>query len=483
MGDKSLPITNYRLSGVICLAFFLIVPSVIIVTIFLVHSAAERLGFRVKYFSLILCAVISLAVNVAAIKMSDYLDKWHYVKLGVLILVASLIVTLVNKYLIRHDKTDVVIIDEETTLKEAEEEEQFEKAELVKETEDDTSKSRVIKVTKEDTKADKIDDKEETSVKPKTPIKKNKPIEIKTADKLKENDKPIKTQTIFKPVEEKSTIKSILENKTDLKTKIESATDTKISTISTTKTPLKIENKVDDKINKTFDKPEINSTIKTNKIEKTDIKPIKTNEKSEIKKTNILDDKTDKKDTKPTAVKPKTPLISSNKITDKLKDKVNDTKSTETKAENKIIDDKMADINSHLGSLDDILDYAYSQKSKGNLNQAVIAYQKALDKYKNDDYAPFIAIDLGNIYKEQAAYSKVIKTYEEALKLPVVIRNISTRNEFNKNLNYMRMVQTVLVKHRALTTPFSKIPSQYLQEVEAELKSIQLNTTLSRRKF
>ena len=171
------------------------------------------------------------------------------------------------------------------------------------------------------------------------------------------------------------------------------------------------------------------------------------------------------------------------KISDKPKIKENDIKPAVDKPKDKIVDDKLADINSHLGSLDDILDYAYSQKSKGNVNQAVLAYQRALDRYKNDDYAPFIAIDLGNIYKEQPAYSKVIKTYEEALKLPAVMRNANTKKEFTKNLNYMRMVQTVLIRHRALMTPFSKIPIQYLQEVEAELKSIQLNTSLSRRKI
>ena len=48
-----------------CLAFFLIVPSVIVVTIFLVHSIAQRIGFKVKYFSLTLCAIMSLGVELS----------------------------------------------------------------------------------------------------------------------------------------------------------------------------------------------------------------------------------------------------------------------------------------------------------------------------------------------------------------------------------------------------------------------------------
>ncbi|MBR1396769.1 MAG: hypothetical protein IJ563_04470, partial [Selenomonadaceae bacterium] len=109
-----------------------------------------------------------------------------------------------------------------------------------------------------------------------------------------------------------------------------------------------------------------------------------------------------------------------------------------------------------------------------------LAYQRALERYKNDDYAPFIAIDLGNIYKEQAAYSKVIKTYEEALKLPVVLRNSDTYKEFSKNLAYLRVVQTVLIKHRALSTPFSKISAQYMREIDNEFKVAQMKINRSR---
>ena len=275
------------------MAFFLIVPSVMIVTIFLVHSAAERLGFKAKYSSLILCAIMALLVNIAAIEMSTYLDKWYYVKLGALVFFASIIVTLVNRYLIRHERSDIVIIDD-------------------------------------------IDD---------------------------------ELALIGARSKEQGTSEAVADKELD----------------------------------------------------------------------------------------PRPLTLAPNKTLDPIK--------------------------AHLGSLDDILDYAYAQKTKGDLSQAILAYQKALDRYRSDDYAPFIAIDLGNIYKEQAAYSKVIKTYEEALMLPVVMRNADTRKEFNKNLTYMKIVQSVLIRHRALTMPFSKIPKQYLQEVETEFKALQLNHSTVQKRY
>ena len=125
-------------------------------------------------------------------------------------------------------------------------------------------------------------------------------------------------------------------------------------------------------------------------------------------------------------------------------------------------------------TLDDILDYAYSEKQQGHIWQAIAAYKKALEKYRNDGYAPFVAIDLGNIYKEQAFYTKAIKTYEDALELPAVRRNASTKAEFKKNLIYLKTVQSVLLRHKALSTPFSKISRAYLQEIEAEFQAMQL---------
>ncbi len=384
-----------------CLAFFLIVPSVIIVTIFLVHAIAQKIGFKVKYFSLILCAVLSLAVNAAAIEMSTYLDKFHYVRLGILILVASIIVTFVNRYLIKHEKTDVIIV----TDAEIEEELALEAAEI----ETEENKKAIIKA------------KEEKLTEEEKPIKIKKPIENKIAEKPKIEEKVIeKSEEIKKPEikKEEKPIEKFVEIK---KSKDEITSETKVAATKFLKPAEKKEEKVTKPISKPTSKPIIE-------------KPKLNVEKPQEKKLPLNEE-------------------------------------------------KISEIDKHIGSLDDILDYAYSQKTKGNLNQAVIAYQKALNRYKNDDYAPFIAIDLGNIYKEQAAYTKVIKTYEEALKLPAVVRNANTRKEFEKNLTYVKILQSILIRHRALTMPFSKIPRQYIQEADTEFKSLQLNSSTSKRKL
>ena len=125
-------------------------------------------------------------------------------------------------------------------------------------------------------------------------------------------------------------------------------------------------------------------------------------------------------------------------------------------------------------TLDEILDYAYIEKQQGHSWQAIAAYKKALEKYRSDEYAPFVAIDLANIYKEQSFYTKAIKTIEDAMELPAVRRSSATKTEFKKNLIYLKTVQSVLLRHKALATPFSKISRAYLQEIESEFQAAQL---------
>jgi len=132
-----------------------------------------------------------------------------------------------------------------------------------------------------------------------------------------------------------------------------------------------------------------------------------------------------------------------------------------------------------LDTLDEILDKAYSERERGHVWQAIDLYNIALDRYRADDYAPFVVIDLGNIFKQEALYSRAIKIYEDALSLPAVKRNADIRKEFATNLEYLRLVRDVLLKHGALSTPFAKLPQEILQEIDTEFHKVQIHSAQS----
>ncbi len=83
--------------------FFLIVPSVIVLTIFLVHRILNRLGVRIFYPTLAMCVVLSFLVDVLAAMLSPNPDKWYFLRLFALIFVAAAAVTALNKFLVDNE--------------------------------------------------------------------------------------------------------------------------------------------------------------------------------------------------------------------------------------------------------------------------------------------------------------------------------------------------------------------------------------------
>lgn len=120
----------------------------------------------------------------------------------------------------------------------------------------------------------------------------------------------------------------------------------------------------------------------------------------------------------------------------------------------------------NLNSLDAILDYAYEEKIHSNFSNALLAFEKALQEFENDAYAPFIVIEMSNIYKDSGLYDEAIAAYETALELPAVAADLSIQENFLSTAEYLRMVKYVLVKHDSLKVPFNQIPRPYMLEIE-----------------
>lgn len=79
--------------------FFLIVSAVMGATIFLVLRISNRFGLKIHGGALAVTAVLSLLVDLLAIKLSPVPDKWYFIRLFALIFVAAAAVTAFNKFL------------------------------------------------------------------------------------------------------------------------------------------------------------------------------------------------------------------------------------------------------------------------------------------------------------------------------------------------------------------------------------------------
>lgn len=100
-----------------------------------------------------------------------------------------------------------------------------------------------------------------------------------------------------------------------------------------------------------------------------------------------------------------------------------------------------------LASMDDLLDFAFAQTGAGAYELALLAYSTALEQYRNDDYAPFIIIDMVNLYKSQGRYQEAIDCVHNAMDLPAIQESPAYQQNFQ---NYLAQLKSI--SHSAVST-------------------------------
>lgn len=118
-----------------------------------------------------------------------------------------------------------------------------------------------------------------------------------------------------------------------------------------------------------------------------------------------------------------------------------------------------------LSTLDDFLDYAYSEKGEGNLATAAAVLATAVEKFGDNSYAPFIVIELANVYKAQGDYQAAIRAYRDACNLPAVAGDELTAAQFRSSEEYLIKLMAVLEKHGTPQLSFTEIPEDYFREI------------------
>ncbi len=336
------------------MTFFAVVFGVMAISILLIHKLSDHFGCRLDYRSLVLCAVMAMVVTFGVVFTSQSLTREYYVKLGLLILAASCIVTAVDRHIAgRSPSLAVAGANSELTVE---------------------NENPVLEKASSET-AEQVNE----------PVEKVPKGPIKLATEVMEEGPPV----VQEPVSESG--------------------------------------------------PDAESEPKTSQPEHGSIESGKLAEPA----IEVLPQKESAADSAPNTVQ-------------------------EPLAGDSIEPDSELQ---QLSTLDDLLDYAYEQRSKGNIWGAILANKLALARYPEDDYTPYIAIELGNIYKDQADYDSAIHVYEQSLNLASVARNDETYQEFAKNLSYLRTVKEILHKHNAQDIPFREIPQEYIKEVEADFQS------------
>ena len=388
------------------MTFILITGSIMAISIFLIYRLCRFFNIEMKWTSLVLCAVMAFIVNGMAITMSPFLDRGHYLRLGILVITAAAVVTIFNERMLRREEAlagnCTVLPTEQLPVEE------------VPPTED------ILPAAMQEPVVEMPPSEPAVSVEA-TPVE--QPTAVQEVPPEEKSATPQKNNEAEKAVEEaKLAAQAIAEKEAKLAAE------------------------------KAEKEAQAIAEAKARKEAK---------ERAEQKKREAAARKKAEAEAKAKAA-------AEAKIRAEAEEKAR--QEQERAARQKAHEQELKQELSSMDSLDAILDFAYEAKD-AQPKDAIFAYHEAISRYGDDDYTPFLVIELGNLYKEQANYSGAIATYKQALTMPIIAKNDAMCQEFTKNIHYLGTVQDILAKHAALSTPFPQIPGDIMQEIETEFQA------------
>ena len=414
-----------------------------------VYKLSSHFNLEINPQALAFCGIASLAVNFSAIKMSSYLSPSHYILLAGLILLASSAATYYNQYLIHHHTAvpkatpSPIIMADTIPADEAEAPDTLDNAEIIENAEpaEDIELTENIEHTDD---VEQVEDIEHTEA-------------LETI--------PDDTENTVNDVADNTD--NIIEETSEADTEAEESSEEPAEDIAES-----VEEDIEETISETPEEKETN--VLNNVSEDID----DTNDTVEI--VNVTSDTAEAVDD---TTKITDDVIDTIEITDDVSaadetvetTEVIETTETieaiETIEENKTYvriipsPEVIAEVASK-NNMDDLLDFAYEQNLAENHDTALYAYKEALERYSEDSYAPFIAIEMINICKSIGAYAEAIDGYKNAMLLPSVKDNPQMQKEFKNGIIYIECIIEILGDKNMPDTPLGNIPPQIMKEIE-----------------
>ena len=117
--------------------------------------------------------------------------------------------------------------------------------------------------------------------------------------------------------------------------------------------------------------------------------------------------------------------------------------------------------------LDALLDIAYASAEPAP-ERAVAAYRKALARYPQDSYIPYLVIELSTLYKRLGNYDAALRLFDEALALPIIAKNAVMVQEFRRSRRTLHAVSDMLRARGTPALPFGEVPEDVLAAADRQ---------------
>ena len=437
------------------MTFFLLAIAIMAASILFLHRIAIFFDCPIKYKPLILCAVMAFFVNFATLNISSFLTAMHYAIILIFVLAASLGVTFYNARLLKKERlTASASIRGEPGAEESNETAADETTtDEVDTAEADAGDAGATEAT-ESTAEEDTDDAgatEATVEEDADDAEATEPSTEEAADEAEATESSTEEAADEAEATESSTEEAADEAEATESSTEEAANEAEATESSTEEAADEAEateptaEEVADEAEATEPTAE-EAADDAEAAEATAEEAVDDAEATEPTAEEVTDDAVDEED-----LDLEPAILPSEEERQRAKDELKE----------------LTEAVSRLRSMDDYLDYADRESREHRSRRAVFAYKQALGIYWNDDYAPFIAINLGNTYKEMGDYEAASETYEAALTLPATQKSVAMQQEFHRSVGYLRTVQHILASHGIAHTPFAQIPTEISAEIES----------------
>lgn len=121
-------------------------------------------------------------------------------------------------------------------------------------------------------------------------------------------------------------------------------------------------------------------------------------------------------------------------------------------------------------SLEDLLDFAFSQKGRQNLPLALDTFRQAYKLYRDSEAGPLLVIEIAGLLKTKGAYDEAVMVLSDGRGLAALQQNPLLDQEFVNTIAYLRIVKNTLMQNRIGFVPFQRIPADIVKEIDEEFR-------------
>lgn len=122
-------------------------------------------------------------------------------------------------------------------------------------------------------------------------------------------------------------------------------------------------------------------------------------------------------------------------------------------------------------SLEDLLEFAFEQRSHRNLSGALDAFRLIRLQYGDSDAVPLVSAELVSTLQSCGDYEGALTELDQALQLPLVQRDNRMVQVFTQKQKYLQALQDLLREQGKPNLPFEQIPAEWSEWLEWKLST------------